>query len=635
MVIRRLLATQLLLWIDDWPKLSGQRSNHRKSEKRKIIAEKGAKKRKYIYSRLGQHVRGSLFCRRVLTTILCQQQQQQQHGLRNNGNPAAANLLSRGITSFGMAMTPLPPATTPVLMEAPPSPPPRKRTTATAESLSRGLSATTDEAVHKHRHAKTKPPPPLPPRGRPPRLPPRDSSRHADHSAVVAGSRAQAQVMGQALGTSNDPFPAAPESGKCHNGGEDEECLRLAKLMLSPEGLPLRKVTLQGFAIPVALRLLECERENPPRLETLAFTWLEHDTHGFDLRALTGIRSGATASSGSVPGPAPLDADRQQGEPVTATAAATALPPVGEGSRSEGEEAPPRGSLGVTGCSDVEISRRIDDEDSLLLVLSWSSMAEVVLQAPTVRERRLLQRCFELLLSDLRLQSEASEPPQSPPRHGRPQLSRTSTAPAQSTSASHGEDEMGGDAGGAEEDVQEFDGKRVERGRRITLDPRSVSAGNVAPAGPRPRLRRRGLSLSPMAGRSFGRNDGRESDAARSLREAGELRRKAGDVMGRLLAAYDRASDESRAAAIAVGVSALFCEYLELSPPSGVLRYVSVVYSLVCPIGGIIYTGMCDTVGCGMGTYIVSNACSWARVRMLRGASLSLSDIGLVSSVFR
>lgn len=426
-------------------------------------------------------------------------------------------------------------------------------------------------------------PPPLPPR-KPPRLPSREKLFAPPPPTQVAGS-STAVVLDHDVGTRKNDFPEEVLAAS-HNDELDRRCLELAKLMLSPDGLPLKKVTLEGFSIPVALRLME---HPPPMSAMLTVTWIEHDNFGFDLR---GLRLNTVGRGSCLPDPGL--AERMERTTLSAGCVES------------------RGGGGGSGAC-----RR---DDSRVLVLSWSSGAEVVLEAGSREQRDLLARCIDLLVSDLVRLDGAIRPTASTTTEG------NGGAHLASQEKSDAADSKGcGEGDGARDCVKQehacpvgagagclapfndagaADGKDgADTGAWSTVTPLShrrasssgyLSAGDVSrrrrTLGPRapeesrcaardPDLSgsdtgsddgnsnnngcmmraRRGASLSPRRGRRAGLAEQRrrDSERERNREEAGHRRRLEG-TMVRLLAVYDRANDESRAAAWRAGVSFYF-----------------------------------------------------------------------------
>lgn len=247
-------------------------------------------------------------------------------------------------------------------------------------SISRPLS----ELKHSMSASSQPPPPPVPPRA-PPRKPPQQQQqqlpRHGDAlSPVFAPDAARPVVAGSSAASSGLCVQEVPAEGP----GEDlvivERCFNLAKLMLSPEGLAVKKVTLEGFAIPTALRLLH---HQPPASALLALTWLEHDTVGLDVRGLTTVGRGISGG------------DDNAAKSIQKPAAAFGTG-IGDGRHTLRIGGIGSGESGGGG-SRCFCSR----EDALIVVLAWSCGAEVVLEAASRDQRDLLARCVELMMSDM------------------------------------------------------------------------------------------------------------------------------------------------------------------------------------------------------------------------------------------
>lgn len=179
-----------------------------------------------------------------------------------------------------------------------------------------------------------------------------------------------------------------------------EQCLELAKVLISPHGLAMKKVTLEGFTIPIALRLLDRRQQQHQQQgiggfysssetapasagsDELSITWLEQDTFGFDVRRLTSIRRGEDVEDAD---------DGSSGERWGVVG----------GTRSK------RGGKGL--CSGEYRGSQRDEKESLAVVLSWrrgGGPAEVVLQAASRRQRDLVAVTLEMVLSGLRVTEE-------------------------------------------------------------------------------------------------------------------------------------------------------------------------------------------------------------------------------------
>ncbi|CAM9716658.1 unnamed protein product [Pylaiella littoralis] len=189
-----------------------------------------------------------------------------------------------------------------------------------------------------------------------------------------------------------------------------EKCLELAKVMVSPQGLAMKKVTLEGFTIPVALRLLDRRQQQesngralssssekvspvPAVSDELSITWLEQDMFGFDVRLLTGIHRAEDVE------------DRDDGTSGERRGARRGAVP--RHKRSKG--------LGSAGYNSV--GRERDEDEPRAVVLSWSmggGPAEVVLQAASRRQRDLVAVTLEMMLSGLRVAEETGESDETP-----------------------------------------------------------------------------------------------------------------------------------------------------------------------------------------------------------------------------
>lgn len=443
-----------------------------------------------------------------------------------------------------------------------------------------------------------------------------------------------------------------------------EQCLELAKVMISPQGLAMKKVTLEGFTVPIALRLLDRRQQQQSigglasSSETavpasavsdeLSITWLEQDMFGFDVRRLTGIRRGE-----DVEDPHEIGSSGQRWGVVG-----------GAGARRRRNEG--------TRSGDYYNNGGRDEKDSRTVVLSWSmggGPAEVVLQAASRQQRNLVAVTLEMVLSGLQDAEEtgttsddetsggAARAVDGPAGRGEVQLRQQSGLGASCSSSSSGElehpagtspnDHAASDpmAGVENEDPQAAEetlspaaaaaaaGDLVSAGvgraaaaaaaaigktRTVTADgggggrlrfaeknvtassssspPAAViprredrrtinittamehSTSTSTSAAPTRRLHPRGASCGPGGGdfgsdsgvevmgvvpaltrsRTFGGSLGRESLAEQQRRQEEEdeharIRRQ--DAMARLLLVYDRAKDESVAAAWRLGVS--------------------------------------------------------------------------------
>eukprot|EP00903_Cladosiphon_okamuranus_P013726 g12779.t1 len=471
---------------------------------------------------------------------------------------------------------------------------------------------------------------PLPPR-KPPRLPHRPAAELG-----VAVGKASSVSHQDLIPPRSSPQPVD------HN--EEDSCLDLAKLMLSDEGLAMKKVTVEGFTIPVVLRLVDRRRpqqhgkqlqqsmsETTAEAEAeaaaaLAITWVDHDNFGFDLRGLF-VRRGEDCVEGGCP-PGRTAAGRKRGRGV------------GSGDWCIGAG---------TG--------------SHMLVLSWSmgsGSAEVVLEAASRNQRELLAVTLDTLISGLE-RGDGSDPASQLARAGSYGAGgvddRSYTAAlrrdlAASRSSSDGgsavlepsppratdiydndgsdEDEVAADTAAAARMLAEFDeaaaaaaeaaADAADMGsRRTTLAPHETDdkpathgdggglpfsfpngttsfardaavthpqvhrkaskqrsggrggggrGGGGRDGGGRGGFVRRGVSFSPgrasggvpvlARSRTTGTVIGRESEAAlQQQEEEQQARLRRQEAMMRLLAVYDRARDESQAAAWRLGAMKL------------------------------------------------------------------------------
>lgn len=421
-------------------------------------------------------------------------------------------------------------------------------------------------------------PPPLP-RWRPPLRPRRPAEPTA--AATAAGS---------ANGSPDSSPCFSPQTTINHHqdgdllpaGEEEEEQVELAKLMLSPEGLAAKKITLEGFAVPVSIRLLDRRQQHPQQQQqqavassrvaqpaALSITWIDLDTFGFDIGGLASVRRGGAA-----------------------------------GEERSGHKAGALGRKRSWGGA----TRNSSGQESLLLVLSWgvggAGPSDVAFELATPWERDLLASTLEMLAAGL---ADDTADEQEPSEREHMSSSRGTELGLQQSAG--GIATTGGAAGnetrssfdgrapsstaGAEADFPsrstdtDFDphaGTAVSRGlSRLSsssetaatannsrdLRDNATTLGNPAGFG----IRRRGVSFGAAAAAAAGREfvavpeltrswtsgavlgRGRESEEPDGLcQPEEEARRRRQEVMARLLAMYDRTRDEARAAAWRLGV---------------------------------------------------------------------------------
>ncbi|CAN0357021.1 unnamed protein product, partial [Ectocarpus fasciculatus] len=438
---------------------------------------------------------------------------------------------------------------------------------------------------------------PSPRPGRPPPLPSRPS--HPSPAVVEADADAAAKRAAPAESyAESEPAGAGPVSSAAH----DERLLHLAKLMLSPEGLAMTKITLEGYSVPVALRLLDRrqqqqleERHSSTTTTTpaggggggasgeatisplLAITWLDSDTFGFDLRGVTSIRRGHEAH-----GSAGVAAGRKRSR--------------GGGGSGDG---------GGSGNGSYHKTS---------LVLSWGAgeigPAELILAAASREMRDLLFSTLEMLVHGLQggddaaagvgstssphvVQQGAEERDRQPAGSG--DIDPAAAAPTATTAAVDTDSDS--DDEGAAAVLARFDsadaadsffaphqadpassptpiphrGGAGVRERVLSSDAAAASAERISSRRASLGLHhRRGASLSSGGSASSATASvpalerartvgtsviGRESDAAGQavLEQEQEGRRRREEAMARLLAVYDRARDESHAAACRLG----------------------------------------------------------------------------------
>ena len=401
------------------------------------------------------------------------------------------------------------------------------------------------------------------------------------------------------------PRPAA----RLQQEEELESSLELGRLMLG-EGLVLKKITLEGFTVPVVLRLLDRRRrplqqqqQQQQQRQTiisegaatageaaLSITWVHQDTFGFDMRGIT-VRRVEDCVDGSGVG-REAAAGRKRGRGVGSADCC-----YGQGKGAQ------------------------------LLVLSWSmggGSAEVVLEAASPQQRDLLAVTVETLVSGLldrgdddaasRLSGAGGDGTAGEGGDGGSSGSELPRAASCGDSSAvlgpppgvaniydSDDDDDDDEEAAAAMMLAEFDkaaavaaaaAAAAETGsRRTTLAPHETdvtaaahrdrgggllfsSANGIDAAATHPRerrlprgglLHRRGMSFSPGGGppagvpvlaraTTTGTVMGRESEAALQQEEEQHLREQRQDAMMRLLAVYDRARDESQAAAWRLGV---------------------------------------------------------------------------------
>ncbi|CAN0160317.1 unnamed protein product, partial [Ectocarpus sp. 12 AP-2014] len=424
-------------------------------------------------------------------------------------------------------------------------------------------------------------PPPLPFR------PPHPSPAVAEPDADAAAKRAAA---------SNEADDDSAAAGLVSSAAHDERLLLLAKLMLSPEGLAMRKITIEGYSVPVALRLLDRrqqrqqqqqrqqaleERHTSSRTTTagggasgegiisplLAITWLDGDTFGFDLRGVTSIRRGHEAHG------------------------------------SEGAAAGRKRSRGGGGGGSYH---------NTSLVLSWGSAGEIgpskLILAVASRELRdLVMHTLEMLVDgvqggrddDVSAGGEGVGSTAAPRvvqqgkeeggREGE-QAGSSDADPAAPTATTTAAADTDSDDEEAAAVLAMFDNDAADcsffaplradpassaiphrggglRGRLFSSDAAAASAERSSRRRASLGLHRRGVSFSSAGAdkaasvvhgleraRTVGASViGRESDAGLVLEQEQEARRRREEAMARLLAVYDRARDESQAAACRLG----------------------------------------------------------------------------------
>lgn len=289
------------------------------------------------------------------------------------------------------------------------------------------------------------------------------------------------------------------------------EVSELANLMLGPGGLRLKKVTPEGFAIPISLRLLA-----PRSSALLSLTWLDGDEHGFDLGMLTAIEV--------------LDSSKQKSLMWNDVNRARHLRLSTQARKRGASDI--HHTLSSGGCRNGADSRiwwrrvRFGCPSNFLL-LRWESLdAELVIEAGSQQQSDLLYRCLEQLATEAQF------------AEGQPKLSSMNSATSGWRTLRGGDDD-----------------KDKEKGRAMN----SPDHGSHA-------IKQPG-NLSWTGTGSFRGVDGiRKTDwvrgGARSetgvdnrgLTDLEQHRNVVAELTSRLLAAYDKAKDESREAAWHVGV---------------------------------------------------------------------------------
>ncbi|CAN0327068.1 unnamed protein product [Ectocarpus sp. 6 AP-2014] len=421
---------------------------------------------------------------------------------------------------------------------------------------------------------------PSPRPGRPPPLPFRPS--HPSPAVAEPDADAAAKRAAESIEADDDTAAAGLVSSAAH----DERLLHLAKLMLSPEGLAMRKITLEGYSVPVALRLLDRrqqqqqqqqqpleERHKSSRTTTagggasgegiisplLAITWLDSDTFGFDLRGVTSIRRGheAHGSDGAAAGR----------------------------KRSRG------GGGGGGSCRNTS------------LVLSWGSAGEIgpsklILAAASRELRDLVMLTLEVLVDGLQGGGDDDVPAAGEGvgstaaphvvqqgievggREGEPAGSSDAEPAAPTATTTSAAADTDSDDEEAAAVLARFDNDGADpassaiphrggglRERLFSSDAAAASAERSSRRRASLGLHRRGVSFSSAGAdkaatvfhgleraRTVGASViGRESDAGLVLEQEQEARRRREEAMARLLAVYDRARDETHAAACRLG----------------------------------------------------------------------------------
>lgn len=428
---------------------------------------------------------------------------------------------------------------------------------------------------------------PSPRPGRPPPLP----FRPSHPSPAVAEPDADAAAKRAESIEADDDSTAA---GLVSSASHDDRLLHLAKLMLSPEGLAMRKITLEGYSVPVALRLLDRrqqqqqqqplgERDKSSRTTTagggasgegiisplLAITWLDSDTFGFDLRGVMSIRRGHEAHG------------------------------------SEGAAAGRKRSRGGSGGGSYH---------NTLLVLSWGAgeigPSKLILAAASRELRDLVMLTLEMLVDGLQGRGDddisaagegvgstaAPHVVQQGIEEGGREGEQAGSSDAEPAAPTATTTTAAGDTDNDDEEaaavLARFDNDAADcsffaplqtdppssaiphhggglRERLFSSDAAAASAERSSRRRASLDLHRRGSSFSSAGAdqaasvvpglertRTVGASViGRESDAGLALEQEHEARRRREEAMARLLAVYDRARDESQAAACRLGVS--------------------------------------------------------------------------------
>ena len=466
------------------------------------------------------------------------------------------------------------------------------------------------------------------------RTPPRPPRRQGGRAGGEVGAASPNDPGGISSRLPSGSSNNQQEEERQHElGGEEEEGSRLdlARLMLSPGGLPMKKITLEGFKIPVVLRLLD--RQSLRRLPedaseaaaagvALSVTWVDQDGFGFDVLGLTVRRGGEEEEEEEKQGDGGDD-DAESG---------------GGGGSERWKGGAARAThwgrgYGVGGWRQPALQ---EEEEERMLALSWrmgGGAADVVLEAASRQQRDLVAATLETVVAGLRAagssasgegtafagaaaagighvrRAESCSSAELLPRVSSIEFNHVSAA-----GVAVGDDDGPCDSDGEEEATPEAEPAAWMLGefekaaaadtdgcssRRTTLaglesagpqlsathPPAAAAAaarskpcsgsgsnGNAASDGrgavaaaPRGssaarRRHRRGVSFGPGSGvpaltraRTTGAVADGESEAERRHRREQHARRRE-DAMVRLLAVYDRARDESRAAALRLGV---------------------------------------------------------------------------------
>lgn len=289
------------------------------------------------------------------------------------------------------------------------------------------------------------------------------------------------------------------------------EVSELANLMLGPGGLRLKKVTPEGFAIPIALRLLA------PRSSTLlSLTWLDGDEHGFDLGMLTAIEVLGSSEQKSLMWNDVYRARHLRPTTQTRKREASDIHQISNsGGRRKGGDSRSWRRRVRFGCS------------THFLLLRWESLdAEVVLEAVSQQQSDLLYRCLKQLVTEAQF------------AEGRPNESSLNTATSGWNTL----------RGGDEEKVNEKGRGRSspDHGSDAIKQPENLSwrgTGNL-----------RGVDGERETDWARGRPRSEAGIGNRGITDLEQHRKMVAELTSRLLAAYDKAKDESREAAWHVGV---------------------------------------------------------------------------------